>query len=234
MDRTRRFTNPGFTLIELLVVVAIIAILAAMLLPALRNAKERSKQAVCLNNLKQLYLSWISYANDHNGVPPQAYNFNVNDPCYGPWWSCMYAYRYLTQPNGAQWVPLSEKNGIMMCPSVKGDPYYYWNLNPLTINWPECSYGVNLNASSSWPREKNWQRLLRPTETLLFADCTRQFDSFLVYAGSLATGNPQLSTRHAGGLNIMYCDGHAEWRAGKMPTPLPYVANDWPWYENQY
>lgn len=60
----------AFTLIELLVVIAIIAILAAMLLPTLARAKEKGKQAYCLNNMGQLGLCLRMYVDDNHGYYP--------------------------------------------------------------------------------------------------------------------------------------------------------------------
>ncbi|HEV7924057.1 MAG TPA: prepilin-type N-terminal cleavage/methylation domain-containing protein [Verrucomicrobiae bacterium] len=66
----RPYNDRGFTLIELLVVIAIVAILAALLLPGLASAKERSKGAACLSNLRQIGLAIRSYADDSSGNIP--------------------------------------------------------------------------------------------------------------------------------------------------------------------
>ena len=71
--------NKRFTLIELLIVVAIIAILAALLLPSLMKAKERARIVVCANNLKQIAIAQTFYMDDNNSVFPPGEPFGGNN-----------------------------------------------------------------------------------------------------------------------------------------------------------
>jgi prepilin-type N-terminal cleavage/methylation domain-containing protein len=71
--------NKAFTLIELLVVIAIIGILASMLLPVLAKAKKKANRLACLNNLKQVNISLVSFAGDHGSMPWHLTGYDASD-----------------------------------------------------------------------------------------------------------------------------------------------------------
>ena len=134
--------HKGFTLIELLVVIAVIAILMAILMPALKAAREQGKRAVCLSNLKQLTLAWIMYTYDNNGKIPYSdvwWSWRY-DPPVGPCW--VEWYDTPSKPLGhslgeSDWIKGIKKGSLWSycknvklykCPNSKRDEYLTYTI----------------------------------------------------------------------------------------------------------
>ncbi|MGD8786747.1 MAG: type II secretion system protein [Phycisphaerales bacterium] len=138
----------GFTLIELLVVIAIIAVLMAILMPALNRVKEQGKRAACLSNLRQLTLTWILYADENNdkivngeayeGSDGQAVMPTAGRHAYEQWWTgddCAAGYQAgeqlpeLTQINGIKagaLYPYCKNEKLYRCPTgIRGEMRTY-------------------------------------------------------------------------------------------------------------
>ena len=102
-----------FTLIELLVVIAIIAILAGMLLPALNNARNTAKISACVNNEKQMGLSFASYEADHRRLPPSMIAPQDDDYYKAEAWSTLL---FGQKMSNGKWSNKPADWKIMECP----------------------------------------------------------------------------------------------------------------------
>jgi prepilin-type N-terminal cleavage/methylation domain-containing protein/prepilin-type processing-associated H-X9-DG protein len=112
MARARRF---GFTLVELLVVIGIIAILVAMLLPALNKARKASRTASCLSNIRQLALGAQLYWHDSRGFSPYYTGTGGNTPYNGsgPNWFQIEWFQQFLKP--------TQYDNVRKCPEA-GEP----------------------------------------------------------------------------------------------------------------
>ena len=133
----------SFTLIELLVVVAIIAILAAMLLPALAAAREKARRSTCMNSLKQQGLAITAYAGDYAGYFPGHGGMHVKgEATTKPW-------PYETVPFDGVWYTDPRIQGADG--QVRGNPNDGGSGScggSAGINWPKTMfYGFKSDAT---------------------------------------------------------------------------------------
>lgn len=202
----------GFTLIELLVVVAIIAILAAMLLPALSKAREKARSAVCMGNLKQIFLAFSIYVQDNEEFFPPAYYYTF---------SSALCWDFATD-DWVNWRPgiigtyLNNKQ-VFQCPS---------RFNLKSYDSPFTGYAYNASyiggGYSTWVGQADepakLSRIQNPSQTVLLADSATWSsftnetiaNNFLRAPGDIYYYGANVHFRHNGRANVLFCDGHVE------------------------
>ena len=226
----------GFTLIELLVVIAIIAILMAILVPALNSTREQGKRAACLSNVKQLGLAWVLYADDNdnkivNGCTGKGGESPIpNDENGWVHWA-----GYSDQTTEADQIKAIKEGALFRycnnekayrCPTgLRGEMRTYSIVDSMN-GWP-----------SSGPRVKNRMELTRPGERVVFLD-----EGWVTFAswsvpydreawwGSVVTvpgilnnrHNDPPPVRHGNGTNFSFADGRSEYWKWKDRRTISY------------
>jgi prepilin-type N-terminal cleavage/methylation domain-containing protein/prepilin-type processing-associated H-X9-DG protein len=216
---------PAFTLIELLVTIAIIAILAALLLPVLVKGKLSTQRAACENNLQQLGVATELYWDDNGG---NCFNYNFGQTNSGQilWFGWLGAGAETTRPFDLSFgalYPYLNGSDVRLCPAFDSTMARF-KLKGTNVIF---SYGYNGFLSPSLPNlpAVNISQIKRPTETALFADAAQVND----FQAPASHNNPMIEEwysldnptnypsssyyphghfRHSQKANVTFCDGH--------------------------
>ncbi len=230
-------SRKGFTLVELLVVISIVALLVALLLPALSRSREMARRAICASNVRQFVLTCHYYANDERDAPPAANLYCcTNSVLYGRYCFANSMRYYLSANYGLN------KSELWICPSgmdrdrhsiwrAYGDKYPMANAtsNSNNLSWNSYGYliGQAINGVERWPRQpgmgvpsketevRHLTRAYNPAERIVWWDAIRPDGQ--KYFSSISVWHASVNNHHDGsfvpvGGNYGFIDGHVEWR----------------------
>lgn len=186
----------AFTLVELLVVIGIIALLIAILMPALNRARQAAIQTACLSNIRQTGMSLLMYVQDNNNYLPRGY--------YAPPDTAYEGQTYFT------WAYVLKVNGYFEAPYKMGEcPAMPFVHAEESVNRTYEVFGFHADYSG-----KLITKLRTPVDRVLLADTVRKElnrASCQFYNNGIISVEPSaVHLRHRGRSTAFFADGHAE------------------------